>query len=62
MNRDRQMVKSIQNKLAQAREEYAKNKSLLGEYKVKERTTDFVHPADIDQPDIQQNKDIDKDK
>jgi len=56
------MVKSIQNKLAQAREEYAKNKSLLGEYKVKERTTDFVHPADIDQPDIQQNKDIDKDK
>lgn len=43
MNRDRQIMKDIENKQAQAREEYAKNKSLMGEYKVKEKADMFSH-------------------
>ena len=47
MNRDRQMAKDMENKQAQAREEYAKNKTLMSEYKIKEKATDFVHPNQI---------------
>ncbi len=42
MNREKQLVKDIANKQAQAREQYAKNKSLLGENRVKEKTTGFT--------------------
>jgi len=37
-------MKDIENKQAQAREQYAKNKNLLGEIQVKERATDYIHP------------------
>ncbi|MCC8096563.1 MAG: hypothetical protein LIP05_15265 [Tannerellaceae bacterium] len=40
----RQVMRDIENKQAQAREQYAKNKNLLEEYHVKERSTDYIHP------------------
>ncbi len=45
MNREKQMVKDLENKQAQAREQYAKNKALLEEDKVKEKSSsfDFTH-------------------
>jgi len=53
MNRDRQIIQGIENKKAQAREEYAKNKSLMGEYKMKDISTD---QAQHKQPDQSDNK------
>lgn len=44
MNRDRQIMQSIANKQAQAREQYEKNKPLLSESKVDEKLTDYMHP------------------
>ncbi|MCC8188200.1 MAG: hypothetical protein LIP08_12035 [Bacteroides sp.] len=41
MNREKQMVKDLENKQAQAREHYAKNKALLEEDKVKEKSASF---------------------
>ena len=62
MNRDKQMAKDAENKKAQAREEYAKNKPLLSGYRVKEKSIDYVHPSESDpmndelQEDIARNK------
>ena len=43
MNRDKQIVKDIANKHAQAREEYAKNKALLKESIIKEKIDDSIY-------------------
>jgi hypothetical protein len=40
MNRDRQIMKDIENKHEQAQEQYAENKSLMAEYKTKEKAAD----------------------
>lgn len=49
MNRDRQIAKGFENKSAQAREQYDKNKSLISEYKVKERAENQMPtPMDTD--------------
>jgi len=42
MNRDRQIKKDIENKHAQARDEYAKNKPLYSENKINEKINDFI--------------------
>jgi len=42
MNRDRQMKKDMENKQAQARDEYAKNKQVYKEIKTTEKATDYV--------------------
>lgn len=52
MNRDKQMAKDAENKQAQARENYSKNKQILSEYKVKEKLNHYDH-VDI-------NNDLDK--
>lgn len=52
MNTDRQIIKDIENKHAQAREEYAKNKTRMSEYKTKEKSTNFIHP---DKPESKEN-------
>ncbi len=59
MNRDRQVMKDIANKQAQAREQYAKNKTIMSEYKVQEKATDFVHPNKANEED---KEDVAKDQ
>jgi len=54
MNRDRQMKKDIENKQAQAREEYAKNKPLYSENKIMEKAEGNIHH---DQNNTEKNKD-----
>ncbi|MCD8179292.1 MAG: hypothetical protein LUE98_18570 [Tannerellaceae bacterium] len=46
----RQNIKDIQNKQSQAREQYAKNRSLLGEFQVKEKATDQKRPNHLEAP------------
>lgn len=62
MNRDRQVMKDIANKQAQAREQYAKNKSTMAEYKVQEKATDFIHPNEVEHKDEEKKEDIAKDQ
>ncbi len=62
MNRDKQMAKDAENKKAQAREEYAKNKPLLSGYRVKEKSIDYVHPLESDPMNDELDEDITTDK
>lgn len=51
----RQNIKDIQNKQAQAREQYARNKSRYEEYQVKEKARDTGRP---EHPEVSENPDI----
>lgn len=62
MNRDRQMAKDAENKQAQAGEQYAKNKALLSESKVKEKATGYIHPDQMKELDEETKEDIARDK
>lgn len=62
MNRDRQMAKDAENKQAQAGEQYAKNKALLSESKVKEKATGFIHPNQMKELDEETKKDISREE
>lgn len=62
MNRDRQMAKDAENKKAQAREEYAKNKPLLSGYRVREKAIDYVHPSESDPMDDELQENLAQDK
>jgi len=42
MNRDKQIEKDLQNKKLQARDEYAKNKTLLKETLVNEKSNNYI--------------------
>lgn len=61
MNRDKQMAKDAENRKAQAREEYAKNKPLLSGYRVKEKSIDYVHPSESDPMDDELEENIARD-
>lgn len=52
----RQNIKDIQNKQSQAREQYAKNRSLLGEFQVKEKAIDQKRPNHPEAPKIRRQK------
>ncbi|MCD7899104.1 MAG: hypothetical protein LUH22_04295 [Bacteroides sp.] len=54
MNRDKQIIKNIENKKFQAQEEYAKNKALLSESRIQEKV-DYIRPAE-QRPENQQEK------
>lgn len=60
--RERQIIKNIENKQLQAREEYAKNKQLLSETRVMEKSTEYTHPTEIDEDNEEEKVDRALDK
>jgi len=62
MDRDRQMKKDMENKKWQAREDYAKNKPLLSESKIHEKSNDYINPNEIDSEKMNRNTEELEDK